>query len=132
MIRTGRGGPSLSVPERLLRLGQLGARGSPSLSVSSQNRLLRRGGGRGGAGARAPQVRQIKESLSFVSSDYERDMRMARETTVLTKQYTLPDGRIIKARRCMDLHLLICLQIFLYVHVFTHLLIIFSYLFTSV
>lgn len=41
-------------------------------------------------------VRQIKEKLCFVSYDYERDLKLARETTVLVKSYTLPDGRIIK------------------------------------
>lgn len=43
-------------------------------------------------------VRQVKESLCFVSYDYARDLKLARETTVLVKSYTLPDGRVIKVR----------------------------------
>lgn len=41
-------------------------------------------------------VRQIKESLCYVSYDLDTDKKLARETTVLMEQYTLPDGRIIK------------------------------------
>jgi actin-related protein 2 len=41
-------------------------------------------------------VRQIKESLCYVSYDYKRDLQLGRETTHLMKSYTLPDGRVIK------------------------------------
>lgn len=44
------------------------------------------------------EIEQVKEKLCFVSYDYERDIKLARETTVLVKSYTLPDGRVIKAR----------------------------------
>lgn len=40
-------------------------------------------------------VRQIKESVCFVSSDYTVDQRLARETTVLTERYNLPDGTTV-------------------------------------
>ena len=41
-------------------------------------------------------VQDIKEELCFVSYDYERDLKLAQETTHLVKSYTLPDGRIIQ------------------------------------
>jgi len=41
-------------------------------------------------------VRQIKEQVCYVGYDLELEKRLAQETTVLTKTYTLPDGRIIK------------------------------------
>jgi len=41
-------------------------------------------------------VRQIKEELCYVSYDYERDLKLAQETTHIVKSYTLPDGRVIK------------------------------------
>ncbi|GBG85475.1 hypothetical protein CBR_g40116 [Chara braunii] len=41
-------------------------------------------------------VRELKEQLCYVSYDYKREMRLARETTVVMKTYTLPDGRVIK------------------------------------
>eukprot|EP00958_Prasinococcus_capsulatus_P000700 scaffold51_cov401-Prasinococcus_capsulatus_cf.AAC.6 len=41
-------------------------------------------------------VRQIKESLCYVAYDYERELKLAQETTVLMENYTLPDGRVIK------------------------------------
>jgi len=40
-------------------------------------------------------VRRIKESTCFVSTDYTMDQRLARETTVLTERYNLPDGTSI-------------------------------------
>ncbi|GAQ89930.1 actin related protein [Klebsormidium nitens] len=40
-------------------------------------------------------VREIKEQLCYVSADYAREMRLAQETTILVKNYTLPDGRVI-------------------------------------
>jgi len=41
-------------------------------------------------------VRQIKEQVCYVGYDLELEKRLATETTVLTRTYTLPDGRIIK------------------------------------
>mmetsp|Transcript_10542 Transcript_10542/g.24970 ORF Transcript_10542/g.24970 Transcript_10542/m.24970 type:complete len:395 (+) Transcript_10542:207-1391(+) len=41
-------------------------------------------------------VRQIKESLAYVAFDPKQDQKLAEETTVLVKAYTLPDGRVIK------------------------------------
>jgi actin-related protein 2 len=41
-------------------------------------------------------VRAIKEDLCFVSYDYEKDVKIAHETTHMVKTYTLPDGRVIK------------------------------------
>lgn len=41
-------------------------------------------------------VRQIKEKLCYVAYDLELEERLARETTTLIEQYTLPDGRLIK------------------------------------
>jgi len=41
-------------------------------------------------------VRQIKEQLSYVGYDLALEKRLAYETTVLVRTYTLPDGRIIK------------------------------------
>jgi len=41
-------------------------------------------------------VRQIKEKLCYVGYDLEVEKRLALETTVLIRKYTLPDGRVIK------------------------------------
>jgi actin-related protein 2 len=41
-------------------------------------------------------ARAMKEKLCFVSYDYKRDMQLAGETTNLMRNYTLPDGRVIK------------------------------------
>eukprot|EP00245_Coleochaete_scutata_P008171 TRINITY_DN2434_c0_g1_i2.p1 TRINITY_DN2434_c0_g1~~TRINITY_DN2434_c0_g1_i2.p1 ORF type:complete len:387 (-),score=85.90 TRINITY_DN2434_c0_g1_i2:627-1787(-) len=41
-------------------------------------------------------VRELKEQLCYVSFDYKRELQLAEETTILVKQYTLPDGRVIK------------------------------------
>lgn len=41
-------------------------------------------------------VQDIKEELCYVSFDYERDLKLAQETTHLVKSYTLPDGRVIQ------------------------------------
>ena len=40
-------------------------------------------------------VRQIKESVCFVSSNYSVDQKLVRDTTVLTERYNLPDGTSI-------------------------------------
>ncbi|OWM70728.1 hypothetical protein CDL15_Pgr014401 [Punica granatum] len=41
-------------------------------------------------------VREIKEKLCYISYDYKREYQLGLETTILVKDYTLPDGRIIK------------------------------------
>lgn len=41
-------------------------------------------------------VRQIKEQLCYVGYDLELEKRLANETTVLSRSYTLPDGRVIR------------------------------------
>jgi len=41
-------------------------------------------------------VRQIKEQLCYVGYDLDLEKRLANETTVLVKTYTLPDGRVIR------------------------------------
>lgn len=41
-------------------------------------------------------VREIKERLCYVSYDFKREYQLGVETTILVKQYTLPDGRVIK------------------------------------
>jgi actin-related protein 2 len=40
-------------------------------------------------------VRQIKESLAYVAFDAKAEQKLAEETTVLMRNYTLPDGRVI-------------------------------------
>lgn len=41
-------------------------------------------------------VREVKEKLCYVAYNYEKEMRLADETTVLMSTYELPDGRSIK------------------------------------
>lgn len=41
-------------------------------------------------------VRQIKEQLCYTGYDLQTEKKLALETTVLTRRYTLPDGREIK------------------------------------
>jgi len=41
-------------------------------------------------------VQQMKESICYVAVDYQRELQLARETTVVSKSFTLPDGHIIK------------------------------------
>lgn len=41
-------------------------------------------------------VRQMKEQLCYVGYDLELEKRLANETTVLSRSYTLPDGRVIR------------------------------------
>jgi actin-related protein 2 len=43
-------------------------------------------------------VRQIKESLAYVAFDAKAEQKLAEETTVLMRNYTLPDGRGIPLR----------------------------------
>jgi len=41
-------------------------------------------------------VRQIKEQLCYVGYDLELEKRLANETTVLVRSFSLPDGRVIR------------------------------------
>ncbi|KAG6400675.1 hypothetical protein SASPL_137517 [Salvia splendens] len=41
-------------------------------------------------------VRNIKEKLCYISYDYKREYQLGLDTTILVKNYTLPDGRVIK------------------------------------
>ncbi|KAM7279912.1 hypothetical protein ACFE04_007046 [Oxalis oulophora] len=41
-------------------------------------------------------VREVKEKLCYISYDYKREYQLGLETTILVKNYTLPDGRVIK------------------------------------
>ncbi|ESW33573.2 hypothetical protein PHAVU_001G086466 [Phaseolus vulgaris] len=38
-------------------------------------------------------VREIKEKLCYLSYNYKREYQLGIETTILVKNYTLPDGR---------------------------------------
>lgn len=38
----------------------------------------------------------MKEKLCYIAYDVEQEERLALETTVLSQQYTLPDGRVIR------------------------------------
>lgn len=49
----------------------------------------------GGASAWRQIVGKMKESLCFVSLDYESDVKKAGESTELSKQYELPDGQTV-------------------------------------
>ena len=44
-------------------------------------------------------VRQIKEKLCYVGYDLKLEKQLALDTTTLVKNYTLPDGRVIKVGR---------------------------------
>jgi len=44
-------------------------------------------------------VREIKEDLCYVSIDIDKERKIARETTVINKEYTLPDGTTIYVGR---------------------------------
>ena len=44
-------------------------------------------------------VREIKEQCCFVSYDPAKDLKLANETTILYKEYTLPDKSVIKISR---------------------------------
>lgn len=41
-------------------------------------------------------IRQLKEKVCYVGYDLDLETKLANETTVLTEEYTLPDGRVIK------------------------------------
>ena len=44
-------------------------------------------------------VQDIKEKLCYAAQDLEQDRRLARETTVLVEEYSLPDGTSVKVGR---------------------------------
>mmetsp|Transcript_41847 Transcript_41847/g.64018 ORF Transcript_41847/g.64018 Transcript_41847/m.64018 type:complete len:103 (+) Transcript_41847:609-917(+) len=44
-------------------------------------------------------VREIKEDLCYVSINVEKERKIAQETTVLDKEYKLPDGQTILVGR---------------------------------
>jgi actin-related protein 2 len=44
-------------------------------------------------------VRDIKERLCFVAYDTDKQRKLANETTVLDKEYSLPDRQVIKVGR---------------------------------
>ena len=44
-------------------------------------------------------VREIKEQLCYVSYDLKKDRKLAQETTVVDKEYRLPDGNLISVGR---------------------------------
>jgi actin-related protein 2 len=44
-------------------------------------------------------VREIKEQLCYVSYDLKKDRKLAQETTVVDKEYRLPDGNLINVGR---------------------------------
>lgn len=44
-------------------------------------------------------VREIKEQLCYVSYDLKKDRKLAQETTVVDKEYRLPDGNVIYVGR---------------------------------
>ena len=44
-------------------------------------------------------VRDIKEQMCFVAYDYEKQKKLANETTLMTKEYNLPDNSVIKVGR---------------------------------
>ena len=39
-----------------------------------------------------PQVREMKEKLAYVAIDPKTEQKLAEETTVVMRSYTLPDG----------------------------------------
>ena len=41
-------------------------------------------------------VREMKERLCYVAYSFEKEMRLADNTTVLMSEYQLPDGRVVK------------------------------------
>lgn len=41
-------------------------------------------------------AREIKERLCYISYDFKREIQLGTETTVLVKDYMLPDGRVIR------------------------------------
>lgn len=44
-------------------------------------------------------VRQLKENVCYVTNNMEQEQRLAHETTVLTKKFTLPDGNVVAVGR---------------------------------
>jgi actin-related protein 2 len=62
-------------------------------------RLLMQSGYAFNSSADFETVKEIKEHLCFVSYDIEKDKKLALETTLLDKEYVLPDNSIIKVGR---------------------------------
>lgn len=62
-------------------------------------RLLMQSGYAFNSSADFETVRDIKEQLCFVSYDTDKDRKLANETTLLDKEYTLPDKSVIKVGR---------------------------------
>ena len=44
-------------------------------------------------------VQEMKESLCYVAHDHAKEVSLALDTTVLVKEYKLPDGRVVKMGR---------------------------------
>jgi len=44
-------------------------------------------------------VREMKENLCYMSVNLEKERQLAKETTVLDKEYKLPDGQVISVGR---------------------------------
>lgn len=59
-------------------------------------RLLMQAGYAFNSSADFELVREIKEQLCFVSYDPKKDKKLAMETTILDRDYRLPDGKYIK------------------------------------
>jgi len=57
--------------------------------------LLRRRGYTLGAGD-LEGVRELKHRSCFVAKDYRRELQLARNTTFLLSEYTLPDGQVVR------------------------------------
>lgn len=44
-------------------------------------------------------VREVKENLCYVSYNIEKERKLAKETTFVDKDYTLPNGDVIRVGR---------------------------------
>jgi actin-related protein 2 len=62
-------------------------------------RLLMRSGYAFNSSADFETVRDIKEQLCFVSYDVAKERKLANETTLLDKEYSLPDKTVIRVGR---------------------------------
>jgi len=59
-------------------------------------KLLQRRGYNFNRSADMDTVAQVKERFCYVATDFDLERRLAFETTVLEKNYTLPDGRVMR------------------------------------
>jgi len=41
-------------------------------------------------------IQRLKEDMCYVAIDYQRELKLAKETTAVAKTFTLPDGHVIK------------------------------------